>query len=101
MFDIHRFMSFRRIVNPGVIGVFCTRVVSAGLAYALFAAVGHTTSLETYNQFAVIFSLMNFMGPIGSLGSTSLVFKYWPALGSKGRRGRTEFLSSLIKLVFI
>ena len=44
---------------------------------------------------------MNFMGPIGSLGSTSLVFKYWPALANEGRRGRTKFLSSLIKLVFL
>jgi O-antigen/teichoic acid export membrane protein len=101
MLSIHRLISLRRMINPGVVGVFCTRIISAGLAYALFAAVGHTTSLETYNQFAVLFSLMNFMGPIGSLGSTPLVFKYWPAFANEGRRGRTEFLSSLIKLVFL
>jgi O-antigen/teichoic acid export membrane protein len=97
----HRLSRLHRIINPGVLGVFCVRVASAGLAYALFAAVGHTTSLETYNQFAVLFSLMNFMGPIGSLGSTPLVFKYWPAFGNAESQGRTEFLSSLIKLVFL
>ena len=94
-------INFHRLINPGVMGVFCIRVVSAVLAYTLFAAVGHTTSLETYNQFAVLFTLMNFMGPIGSLGSTPLVFKYWPIFNFEGRRGRTEFLSSLVRLVFV
>jgi O-antigen/teichoic acid export membrane protein len=101
MTSIHRSINLHRIINPGVIGVFCTRIVSAVLAYAVFAAVGHTTSLETYNQFAVLFSLVNFMGPIGSLGSTPLVFKYWPTLASEGRRDKILFLSSLIKLVFL
>jgi O-antigen/teichoic acid export membrane protein len=100
MINIHRLINLHRIINPGVIGVFCTRIVSAVLAYAVFAAVGHTTSLETYNQFALLFSLVNFMGPIGSLGSTPLVFKYWPTLNSE-RRDKINFLSSLIKLVFL
>jgi O-antigen/teichoic acid export membrane protein len=90
-----------RVISPGVIGVFCIRVISAILAYTLFAAVGHTTSLQTYNQFALLFTIMNFMGPIGSLGSTPLVFKYWPTFASEAGRSRAAYLSSLIKLVLL
>ena len=87
-----------RSLNLGVIGVFCIRVVSAGLAYGLFVAVGHTTNLETYNQFALLFTLINFVGPIGALASTPLVFKYWPTLTDIGK---TAFVSSLARTVLV
>lgn len=90
-----------RLFCSSVAGVFIIRIISASLAYALFIIIGRTTTLEIYNRFAFLFTLVNFFGPVASLGATSLVFKRWPTLDSERSAEKTRFLSSMTVLVAV
>lgn len=59
---------------------FVLRAGAAALAYLIFALIGHNSSLRTFTEFALIFSVVGFCGPLSPIGQQMTAFKYLPPL---------------------
>lgn len=55
---------------------FMVRVASALASYILFVLVARAGSLEQYETFAFIFTLIGFFGPLANLGGVGIIFKH-------------------------
>jgi O-antigen/teichoic acid export membrane protein len=69
---------FQLMLKPQILDAataFVIRILSAVLAYGLFILVARVSSLNEYEDFAFVFTLIGFFGPLASLGGASLAFK--------------------------
>ena len=58
--------------------LFVCRIVSALLSYGIYAIIARTTSKDTYDGFALIFSLVHFVGPLAGMGQSLVIIKHLP-----------------------
>jgi O-antigen/teichoic acid export membrane protein len=59
---------------------FAMRVSAAALSYVMFVLVGHNSSILTFTEFTLIFSIVTFCGSLVPVGQQMSAFKYLPPL---------------------
>lgn len=99
------FSKLRTLVNDrfqtgaGVITMFGIRVTCAALSYLMFIAIGHTSTAIDFRDFAFVFTVVGFCGPLAALGSQQTVFKYLPMLIHEENAEQFAFSRHVFKIV--
>jgi len=88
-------------INTRIGPIFALRVAGAILSYAMFIAVGRTTDAVGFRNFAFLFSVVSFLGPVATLGQGSIVFRYFPALFDRQDPDTSPFLKGILRQVVI
>ncbi|CAN5253481.1 hypothetical protein BH10PSE12_BH10PSE12_05050 [soil metagenome] len=86
-------------MGAGVVTTFGIRVICAALSYLMFIAIGRASSAIDFRDFAFVFTVVGFCGPLAALGSQQTVFKYLPMLIHNEDAEQFAFSRHVFKIV--